>query len=101
MKKLSFLFVGLLSLLTLTSCSSDDDETECFIQDNYYYLCAAEEDPAGQILDQYEAEEDYTLEFVDPQTAIAKNRSVRETTYPLMLEREARVLELLIEEGLL
>ena len=28
MKKLSFLFVGLFSLLTLTSCSSDDKETE-------------------------------------------------------------------------
>ncbi len=80
---------------------SDHDETECFIQDNFYYLCEAENLPAAQRLDAYEAGEGYTLEFVDPAAAISRNRSVGPTPYsPLMCEREARVLELLIAEGL-
>lgn len=76
------------------------DETECFIQDNYYYLCAVEEAAVAQELDAYEEEEAYTLEYVDPATAIEKNRSVS-GRHPIMLEREARVLELLIAEGIL
>ena len=81
---------------------SDKDETECFIQDNFYYLCEAEDEAAGQHLDDYEVGEGYTLEFVDPITAIRKNRSVGQTPYnPMMFEREARVLELLISEGIL
>ena len=43
-----------------------------------------------------------TLEFVDPETAIRKNRNVTQTPYNhAMFEREARVLELLMTEGLL
>lgn len=80
---------------------SDQDETECFIQDNYYYLCQAEEQPMAQQLDAYEADEGYTLEFVSPALAIQQNR--RRTRGPYdqtMLDREARVLELLLAEGL-
>jgi len=77
------------------------DETECFIQDNFYYLCQAAEGAVSQALDAYEAAEGYALEFVDPAAAIEKNRHVRETPYDkLMFEREARVLELLMAEGL-
>ena len=79
---------------------SDGDETECFIQDNFYFLCAAEASAAPQKLDAYEAQEKYTLEFADPNAAIRRNRSVKESPYhPMMLEREARVLELLLAEG--
>ena len=79
---------------------STTDETECFIQDNYYYLCRAEDQAASQCLDDYEAREGYRLEFVTPAHAIAKNRAVGETPYsPIMFEREARVLELLVKEG--
>lgn len=79
---------------------SDSDETECFMQDNYYYLCDADERTVAQQLDRYESEESYTLEFVDPETAVRKNRSAMNTPYnPLMFEREARVLEMLISEG--
>lgn len=79
---------------------SDSDETECFVQDNYYYLCEAEACVVSQDLDAYESEESYTLEFVDPETAIRKNRSAAQTPYdPVMFEREARVLELLMAEG--
>ena len=81
---------------------SDSDPTECFIQDNYYYACQAEEEIVPQDLDDYESKESYTLEFVDPQTAIRKNRSVTESPYnKIMFEREAKVLETLISEGLL
>lgn len=81
---------------------SDADAAECFIQDNYYYLCDAEEEVVSQHLDKYEAGEGYMLEFVEPETVIRKNRSVTQSPYnPLMFEREARVIEMLVAEGLL
>lgn len=81
---------------------SDQDETECFIQDNYYYLCQVEVEPIAQKLDAYEADERYTLEFVPPALAIEQNRRVMQNfNERMMLEREARVLELLLAEGLL
>ena len=77
------------------------DENECFIQDNYYYLCAVKEETASQKLDDYESEERFTLEYVDPETAIDANRYKDHGPKDrLMLEREARVLECLIKEGL-
>lgn len=80
---------------------SDTDETECFIQDNYYYLCETADKIVSQKLDGYESEENYTLEYVGPETAIWENRHVGQSPYnQLMFEREARVLELLIAEGL-
>ena len=52
--------------------------------------------------DDYEAREGYRLEFPEPSLAIAKNRSVRNSPYSrMMFEREARVLELLREDGLI
>ena len=81
---------------------SDRDPTERFVQDSYYFLCAARDGLCPQELDAYEAEESYRLEFVGPAAAIERNRAVKESPYnPLMFEREARVLELLISEGLI
>lgn len=81
---------------------SDYDCTECFVQDNYYYLCNAETNVIAQHLDTYEANEGFSLQFVDAATAIQKNRSTGKTVYdPVMFEREARVLEMLVAEGLL
>lgn len=81
---------------------SQKDATECFVQDNYYYFCEVEENLVPQHLDNYESQENYVLEYVDPQTAISKNRSVAESPYdPTMFEREARVIEMLISEGFL
>ena len=74
---------------------------QVFIQDNYYYLCDAEGGIVEQDLDDYEKEEGFTLEFVDPHYAIGKNRKVTDNPYEMMFEREVRVLECLIEEGLL
>ncbi len=79
---------------------SDKDDTECFVQDNYYYLCDVEENRVRQCLDNYEAQETYILEFVTPEIAIRKNRSVIGSPHNLiMFEREAKVLEMLIAEG--
>lgn len=79
---------------------SDKDPAECFVQDNYYYLCETADETVSQELDDYEAKETYTLEFVEPAVAIMKNYNVVQSPYNrMMFEREARVLELLISEG--
>ena len=80
---------------------SDRDPQQCFVQENYYYLCKALSEPAAQDLDDYEAQESYQLEFVEPAAAIEKNRGALEHTpyHPMMLEREARILEMLRSEG--
>lgn len=73
-----------------------------FIQDNFYYFCQAEPEIAAQHLDDYEADEGFVLEFVNPETAIRANRKGKHGPKdPIMLEREARVLELLISDGYL
>ena len=75
---------------------------ECFIQDNYYYLCDAEEGVKPQKLDDYESDEQFTLEFIMPETAILSNRNKDHGPKdPIMLEREARVLEMLLSDGLI
>ena len=81
---------------------SPGDPTERFLQENFYYLCEAEPGRTAQKLDGYEAEERFTPEFVEPETAIRVNRTGEHGPKdPMMLEREARVLELLLKEGFL
>ena len=81
---------------------SDYDPAECFVQDNFYFFCDVLEDLSAQNLDDYEAEESYELVFVAPEAAIKANRSVMESpNNPMMFEREARVLEMLISEGVI
>ncbi len=73
---------------------------ECFVQDNYYYLCDVEDGVRPQKLDGYESDERFTLEYVMPETAIQINRAKDHGPKdPVMLEREARVLEMLLSEG--
>lgn len=75
---------------------------DIFIQDNYYYHCDVESKVVEQILDDYEADEHFTLEFVEPYVAINTNRNKNHGPKDQnMLERESRVLELLIKEGIL
>lgn len=79
---------------------SDYDDTDCLVQDNYYYLCDVEESVRSQKLDGYEADEKFTLEYVEPDKAIFVNREIDHgLTDQIMLEREARVLEILKAEG--
>lgn len=75
------------------------DRADMFIQDNYYFLCEVDASVQPQKLDDYEAEERFTLEFTDPLHAIDTNRNGDHGPKDMvMLEREARVLEILINE---
>lgn len=71
-------------------------------QENYYYLCDVSDKIESQNLDDYENDEEFTLEFVDATTAIDKNNNNSNLSriYKTMVERDAKVLELLIEEGM-
>ncbi len=81
---------------------SDHDLSECFVQDNYYYLCDVMDGLTSQNLDDYEEKEGFELAYVEPALAIEKNRSVKDSPYNrLMFEREARILEMLVSEGLI
>lgn len=78
------------------------DPNECFIQDNFYYICEVEEEALPPQMEDYEEEAGFTPEFVDARHAIRVNReSALDNRYRTMLLREARVLELLIEEGVI
>lgn len=71
-----------------------------FVQDNYYYLCDVETTITNQALDDYEYAESFTLMYVDYQIAVETNRNKNHGPKDqIMIEREARVLELLNEEG--
>ena len=79
---------------------SDSGAAEIFRQDNFYYLCEAAEDTVCQRLDAYESDKGFTLEWVDPFHAITVNRRhAHGPADPVMLEREALVLEALIREA--
>lgn len=52
---------------------SDRSDDGYFLQDNFYYLCSAEQERIPQDLDDYEAEEGFTLEWVEPDRAIFIN----------------------------
>ena len=75
---------------------------DVFIQDNYYYLCDVEDQIKTQNLDDYEFEEKFTLEFVNAKEVIDINRKKNHGPKDQnMIEREAKILELLIKEGLI
>ncbi len=77
-----------------------DEGYSMFIQDNFYYLCDVENKVINQNLDDYEDFEKFTLELVDPRIAINANRnSDHGPKNKEMIEREAKVLEILINEG--
>ena len=76
-----------------------DDDGTTFVQDNFYYLCAIGE-KLGQELDDYEDEEGFTPEFVDPKWAIHVNRfHDHHDKWGAVQYRDSSVLELLTEEG--
>ena len=71
-----------------------------FIQDNFYYLCEVEDKIINQNLDDYEDFEKFTLELVNPLDVINTNRFKDHGPKDKdMIEREAKVLELLIKDG--
>lgn len=74
---------------------------DIFVQDNYYYFCKQDGSAVPQSLDDYEAEEQFTLRYLTLREILQINRYRRHGTkdadaqFPVMLERENRVLELL------
>jgi 8-oxo-dGTP pyrophosphatase MutT (NUDIX family) len=79
------------------------DIDDIFVQDNYYYFCEVEDIIQNQNLDDYEDEENFTLEFVKISDAIKVNKEHhhgekdKDIFYQMMIERDSRVLEMLLE----
>lgn len=77
---------------------------DIFIQDNYYFLCEAEDGIVAQELDEYEADEEFTLEFVTIDDAIRINENANhfekneDSIFCGMIDRENKVLLLLKSE---
>jgi 8-oxo-dGTP pyrophosphatase MutT (NUDIX family) len=79
---------------------SIDPNYEIFDQNNYYYLCDVENNRINQKLEDYERYEKFTLELVNPMVAIDANRNKNHGHKDTVeLEREAKMLEILVEEG--
>lgn len=73
-----------------------------FEQENFYYLCDVTGTADVQMLDDYELEEGFVLRYVTSQEAIRVNRFHDHKNYDnALIEREARVLECIVEKGLL
>ena len=78
----------------------DNLDADYFVQDNFYFLCDVEENLKSQNLDDYESDEKFTLEWIEPEKAISINRNIEHgNKNQNMIEREAKVLEILIKEG--
>ncbi|WP_349733402.1 NUDIX domain-containing protein [Enterococcus asini] len=73
-----------------------------FIQDNYYYFCETREGVGSTHLDDYEEAEGFTLAYVTPEEALQENQlKDHASADPLMIQRESRVMNLLVAEGYL
>ncbi|MDO4863013.1 MAG: NUDIX domain-containing protein [Ruminococcus sp.] len=81
---------------------SRTNPNEIFEQENFYYTCTVDEPVDVQSLDEYELEEGFRLEYVLPSKAIEVNRTHDHADYDAMLiEREALVLEYLLDKRIL
>ena len=80
--------------------SSAKFKNTIFEQENFYYKCKATDVIVEQKLDDYEVEEGFTLAFVSPEEALRKNRfdDHKEDNGGVWIERECRILELIIAE---
>ena len=78
------------------------DYGDTFVQDNFYYFCDVGDQVQGQKLDDYEDEEQFTLEFISIEDAIKVNKNNHHgemsKVYTMMIERDTKVLEMLLEE---
>ena len=86
-------------IVTRTQKSRHGDR---YHQDNFYYLCDVEDKIVSQELTQSESESGYRLEFIHPSEAIRISRAseyYKNRFVGLQIQRETRVLEMLIEEG--
>lgn len=76
-------------------------ENTVFEQENYYYLCEAQETIETTKYDVHEIEEQYSLVFLTPEEAVRRNRTNDhgEENGGVWIERETRVMELLLGES--
>lgn len=76
---------------------SNRKEHTVFEQENFYYLCGAEEEVRSQKLDDYERESEFELRYVAPKAAAEANKAcVPEDDFDIvMIARDTKVLELL------
>lgn len=76
------------------------DYEDVFIQDNYYFICNVGEMVNKQNLDDYEKDEQFMLEYVSPEKIISTNKACNNSDVDkIMLERENKVIEILMREG--
>jgi 8-oxo-dGTP pyrophosphatase MutT (NUDIX family) len=75
-------------------------ENIIFEQENFYYLCEARDEIGATEFDEHESEEQYSLAFVTPKEAAKRNRNNDhgEENGSVAVERETRIIELLLEE---
>ncbi|MBE6352900.1 MAG: NUDIX domain-containing protein [Treponema bryantii] len=75
------------------------DYGDTFVQDNFYYFCDVGDQVQSQKLDDYEDEEQFTLEFVSIEHALNVNythpHGEISNVYKMMIERDSKVLEIL------
>ena len=76
-------------------------ENTVFEQENYYYLCEAQDEIAAPEFDVHEIEEQYSLVFLTPEEAVRRNRTNDhgEENGGVWIERETRIMELLLEKS--
>lgn len=76
------------------------EKEDIFVQDNYYFLCDADDEIGSQDLDDYESDERFTLEFVEPEKVITTNLGKQfAPIYQVMAKRESEVIRMLMDEG--
>ena len=71
-----------------------------FEQENFYYVCAVEDEIAEQHLDDYEKKAEFTLQFTDIDEAIRVNDAYSSENLfdHIMIKRELRVLQIIREQ---
>lgn len=76
-------------------------ENIIFEQENFYYICEVQEEISTTEFDEHESEEQYSLAFVTPEDAAERNRinDHGEENGSVAIERETRIIELLLEEN--
>lgn len=76
------------------------DYEDVFIQDNYYYFCEVDTTVTPQVLDDYEKDECFTLEYVTPTTVLTENaKCSHPQADQIMIAREKRIIEMLQQEN--
>ena len=74
------------------------DFDEIFIQNSYYYMAEVTDKISELSLDKYEKLLDYHLEYVPIEVAYEANKKIGENYHSSFILREAKVLEILINE---